>query len=559
MAWTIENSRDRIARIAAAIPEIQISDLTREMTLSNVKLATPKRITGVHSYIALANEQRIVDDLLDVDNHKAAKRAARRLHLYQRAVGRTADTFGLARVHFQGSRLHSLTYRPFSDHAEIAARTVAMALAADLVVRRALNPALKDDPDLKVAAGAAYGESLATMSGSRGDSELLFIGDPANDGAKAIDVACRLRVTTELLELLDCDGLGIDATEHPDGRYALAMSQEAIEELANRFKIDWTLDAATKKINDDAEVISLESVGIGKAIAEIDKERLSLSSCKLNRALTVFGDLDGFTGIVASAMGDDQRLAHLVRVFHIVRAELRHVAVADYRPTLRVQYQGDRIQLMRHLPHDDADKRALQALRTAAAWNSSLTQTLPEVLDLEGLGVATGIADGPTLISKLGTRGNRDIVTVGNGVRRAERIQRNLDGGEIGLDGATLELLPEDVQSLFEWRPGAQAHACADLDLNDIELALRAATYDAGETQRVTTTAGKVAVGMAGAALLGAVAKAAASERRTSDDTARNGGGPEPDQRAGGERGHRGGSHGEGHGSDVIPRRRWAG
>ena len=91
----------------------------------------------------------------------------------ERALRNTA-----ARIHFQGSRLHSLSYRPFSDHAEIAARAVAMALAVDLVDRRALNPALKDEPDLKVAAGAAYGESLATMSGSRGDS--AFSTEAAN-------------------------------------------------------------------------------------------------------------------------------------------------------------------------------------------------------------------------------------------------------------------------------------------------------------------------------------------------------------------------------------------
>lgn len=262
MPWTTENSRNRVTRIADSIPEIVISDLAREMTLENVKLATPKRITGVHSYIALANEQRLVDELLDVDDQDAAKRVARRLHLYQRATGHTADVFGAARIHFQGSRLHSLTYRPFSDHAEIAARTVAMALAVDLVVRRALNPALKDDPDLGVAAGAAYGESLATMSGSRGDSELLFIGDSANDGAKAIDLSCRLRVTADLLDLLDCDDLGIDATEHPDGRYALAMTQDAIEDLAKRCGIGWTLDTATKKVNNDVEAITLDSVGI---------------------------------------------------------------------------------------------------------------------------------------------------------------------------------------------------------------------------------------------------------------------------------------------------------
>ena len=193
-----------------------------------------------------------------------------------------------------------------------------MALAVDLVVRRALNPALKDEPDLKVAAGAAYGESLATMSGSRGDSELLFIGNAANDGAKVVDLSCRLRVTADLLDLLDCDELGITATEHPDGRYALAMTQEAIEDLAERYGIDWTLGAATKKVNDDSDTITLESVGISKAIAEITKERLSLANCKLNQALTVFGDLDGFTAIVAAAMGDNDRLAALVRDFHIV-------------------------------------------------------------------------------------------------------------------------------------------------------------------------------------------------------------------------------------------------
>src|SRR3954454_7996763 len=101
MPWNIDDSRDRIARIAASIPTIEISELAREMTLENVKLAKPKRITGVHCYIALANEQRLVDDRLDVDNHDPAKRAARLLHIYQHAVGRTAKSFGAAPIHFQ--------------------------------------------------------------------------------------------------------------------------------------------------------------------------------------------------------------------------------------------------------------------------------------------------------------------------------------------------------------------------------------------------------------------------------------------------------------------------
>lgn len=566
MPWNIDRSRERIARIAETIPEIRISDLTREMTLENVKLAEPKRIVGVHSYIGLANEQCLVDELLDIENHDAAKRAARLVHLYQRAVGRTADAFGAARVHFQASRLHSVIYRPFSDHGEIAARSVAMALAADLVIRRALNPALKDDPDLGLSAGASYGETLATMSGSRGDSELLFIGDAANDGAKAIASGCALRVTSDLLDLLDCEGLGIEVSEQVDGFHSLAMSQTAIEEIAERFGIAWTLDGAARQVSADVEAITLDSFGVSNAAAEIDKDRLGPSNSKLNRAITVFGDLDGFTAIVANAMGDDIRLAKLVRDFHITRAEMRHIAVTDYDPTLRVQYQGDRIQLMRHLPHDDAAKRALRAVQIATAWNSALIHTLPEVVGLDSPAVATGIADGPTLISKLGTRGNRDIVTIGAGVRRAERIQRNLDGGEIGVDGVTLDLLPDDVQQMFDWRPGAQGHVCVDRNVNDIELALRAASYDAGGSQRVLGTAAKVAVGAAAVALVGSAARAAG--RGNEGPTSSHGNPDHGHGRRGGGGGNHGGGHGGhrrhgggngGHGGDVVPGRRWAG
>jgi|GEM_PF-956823 len=564
MPWNIDNSRKRVARIAASIPKIEISNLKREMTLENVKLANPKRVTGAHCYIGLASEKPLTDALGDVDDRDAAKRVARQLHLYQRAVGRTADAFGAARIHFQGARLHSLIYRPFADHREIGARAIGMSLAAGLVVRRALNPALKDDPDLSTAAGAAFGESLATMSGSRGDAELLFIGEAANQGAKAISPAATLRVNSELLDLLDVEDLGISVNEQADGFHSLSMTEEALTSLVERYGVDWSLDKAAKKAEKDAEDITLDSVGISKATAEIDKDRLSLANGKFNEALTTFGDLDGFTAIVEEAMGDDDRLTSLVRAFHIVRAELRHVAIGDYGPNLRVQYQGDRIQLLRHLPHDGGVKRAEQALRTAAAWNSSLTLTLPDVIDIEGLAVATGIADGPTLISKLGTRGNRDVLAVGGGVRRAERIQRNLDGGEIGIDTSTLDRLPESVQDLFEWRSGPQAHVCVDRDIADLELAMRAESYESEEEQQVASTATKVLVGAGAAALLGYGAKKAMG-RPNKGNAGHGGNGGGHDHGGGnghgngGGPGHGGGGHpGGGGGGGVVPGRRWA-
>lgn len=513
MAWKKEKSRERIERIAEGIPEIAISDLTREMNLENVTLGRPKRIRGVHLYQGLANEQRLIDDILDAEDQDAARAPVRRVHLLQREVARIVRDFDAAQVHFQSTRLHALTYRPVSDEAEIVGRAVTMACAIDLMVRKALNPALPDDPDLVCVAGASYGSVLATRSGARGDSELLFVGDPANRGAKAIDATARLRVTPEICVLLD-PGLGVEPADQGDGHHALSMSEEAIDAAVERFGIDWSLDRSRRRVEDDAEAIPLDAIKISKATAEIDKGALGPSNTKLNEAISAFGDLDGFTAIVEGAASDEER-AKLVRDFHVMRAELRHVAVQDVPPTLRVQYQGDRIQVLRHLPHDDAEARALAIVEVAAGWQSSMTETLPEFLHNDAVKLATGLAAGPTVVTKVGRRGNRDVVALGRGVRRAERIQRNLDGDEVGIDGEIYELLPEDLAAKFGWRAGTQGYVAEDLRANELAYALEASSLDHGEPQRVT--AGEVAsVGLAlgAAGLAGAAANRAAARER---------------------------------------------
>jgi hypothetical protein len=494
MAWNIDTSRDRIETIANSIPEIEISDLGRQMNFDNVTLARPKRITGVHTYVAVTNDQRLVDELLDAGDQEAAKAPVRRLHLYQREIARIVADFNAAQVHFQGSRLHALTYRPCGDHPEIVARALTMACAIDLMVRKAFNPAFPDESGFVSASGQSFGPTIATKSGSRGDAELLFIGDAANRAAKVIDPAVRIVVDGSLAGVLDVDGLGVELDDLEDGAFSATMSHEAVDAAVARYGISWSVDRSAKRIASDLEDIPLSAVNVSKATSEIDKDRLSLANTKLNDAVSMFADLDGFTAIVEAAANDDDALADLVRAFHITRAELRHVAVRDYAPTMRVQYQGDRLQALRHLPHNDPADRVLAGLRVAAGWQSSMRETIPEFVDRDDLRLAIGMASGPTALSKVGTRGNRDIVALGAGVRQAERIQRNLEGDEVGVDKAILELLPYDVAGMFQWRLSANGYVASDLRVNDLELALEAPEFDGASARRVTNRAGKVAV-----------------------------------------------------------------
>lgn len=518
MTWNKERSLARVRARFDEVGTIEVTDLTKTMNLEHVKLRQPKRIEGIHVYLGPSNEVQLIDDLSE-DDPDAARGILRRIHLYQRELGRIVTDFDAVQVHFQGLRLHALNYRPVGDQRKVVSQGVVMALAAALAARRAFEEVFSEEPAFDCAAGASYGTTLATMSGERGDSELLFIGDAANRGAKVLQRGVRLRVTEEVCDLLDAE-LGLTVTAQGGGISTVSAGQDVLEEAAGRLGVDWTLETSIKRVRNDAELIPLSAISISKATAEkIDKDRLGLSNSKLNHAVSAFADLDGFTAMVEAATTNAERAA-LVRDFHVVRYELNYVRKDDHGPTTRIQYQGDRIQVLRHHPHAAPAARALAAVEVASGWQSSMRETLAEILARSELRLAMGVAAGPTLLSKLGTRGTRDVLALGPAVRQAERIQRNLDADELGVDGALRDELPEDIAALFEWRPGVQGHVVEDLRVNQLELAKGAAPLAAGERHSVTPANGGLTVGagLAVGALLGGAAAAAARKPRPKEE-----------------------------------------
>lgn len=447
------------------------------MNLDNVELGKPKQITGVHLYSAIKNEAGHVTDDLDVADQEGAKKPLRAVHLWQRELSRVIGDFDAAKIHFQGTRLHALVYRPVGKDEEMALRAVALAHAVRLTTEE-FNDALGGEAGFELAAGAAFGDTLATRSGSRGDSELLFLGDAANHGAKAIDKLENLRVTRTLADLLDDAGVdGLTVTDLGSDYFRVAMTEAAVDAVVERFGLSWSRNASRSRIDGDWNNTTLDNVGVSKATTDIDKDVLSLANSKLNHATSLFGDVDGFTATVEAATTDDEK-ARLVRRFHHIRSELRHVCTQDFS-TLRVQYQGDRIQSVRHLPHDDEVTRTLEAVKLAAAWQSTMEDVLPAVLGpFEGARLAVALATGPTAVSKLGERGNRDLICLGKPVRRAAKIEAKLDGNEIGITEGIRSQLPDRVAALFAWDSGKNCYLAKGLTYNAVMDAIEADILD---------------------------------------------------------------------------------
>jgi class 3 adenylate cyclase len=490
--WNYEASRERLLKRRDALPEITISDLTRQATLANITFAAPKRVQGVHAYLGLSNADALIEEPLDPDDQDAARGPVRRTHLWQRELSRVVADFDAAKIHFQGTRLHTLTYRPVSDEVEIAVRAVLLQASLGLATRE-LNSAFDDDVRLQCAAGAAFGSTLGTRAGEPGDSELLFIGPAANRAAKIIDPAMRLRVDADLFDLIDGELDLEEAERGADGAYRVRIAPAVVEVRAEKLKVNWTRDLSYDRVANDLEKYPVTAFSVSEATGEISKDKLGRSSTKLNHAVTLFGDLDGFTATVEQAESDDEKAA-LLRTFHLIRRELRDVAVCDFARTLRVQYQGDRIQVLRHLPHDDESKRVDRAIYIAAGWESSMRHTIPEVAEVDGIALATGIDVGPTLVSRLGEHGNRDPICLGPAVRRAEKIQVRLDGSETGISAAIRDQLPDELAALYEWRDSANAYVAEGVDINKLEFTRERAALEARAGAEVKVTDKRVSV-----------------------------------------------------------------
>jgi hypothetical protein len=484
MGWSKDESLARCNKKYDETVGIKVTKLDREMDFDNISLLEPKRIFGAHVYVEIVNFSSIVGDKLDIG---CEPDLLRRLHLHSRELTRVVEhDFGAAKVHFQGPKLHAVVFRPIDDPEAIARCALAIAAASKQTVEDVMNELFGDDP-WEVAVGVDLGDAVATKNNLRGDQELLFLGEPANEAAKIISAG--ILVTGNVADAAPAD-LNEDLIETGTGRYSFEPSKETLADLVEDAGWEWDPETSRARVKDDFEQYPPDSVGVSGVSGKIDKDRLSLANSKQVVGIPIYSDVDGFTAYVkeASDSGDDD-LVEAIRAFHVIRAEMRYNIVEDQsgRPGLRVQYRGDNVVALAFLPVDDEAAISLRAVEIGTGLNASITHTLPIVLGDEAVHpVATGMALGTVLVSKLGEHGERDVVCIGPAATDAEKYQERLAGNEIGIPKAIKVQLPEDVASEFQWRPSAGCYVATDFTADRLDRLVAGAQVDQGAVPRTT-------------------------------------------------------------------------
>lgn len=496
MSWNYDKSLKRIRTHLDNMGEITVEKLKREANLEELLSETNCReIFGGHVYVDVTNFSSLASAA--TANKEDIKRLAQAVHVYQREIARIIemdDMFDGIRVHFQGSRVHALFYRPIDDTGEISARALLLLLVVQDFVQDVFNPAFPKLGNFKVAGGADIGDVVGTKNGIQGDRELLFVGCPANHAAKILSATGSLRVTDRVFQALpeDLQALCIDAGD--DVHEIDEVDQSTLDELCETYDIAWSRDKSADRLEDDRKLFPLSGIEIEDADTLIDIEVLSVHKNKRVPAASVFADLSGFTAYIDQAEDADKQKEAL-RVLHAVRKEFTKVLTDDYNG-VRIQYQGDRTQAIFHLPKDDSGAISSKALHAAVGVQSSMEKSLKELLhEAKVLSVAIGIDIGQTFVSRLGTRGARDAICLGEAVETAAKIEERINGQEIGVSTNLYELLPEEYQELFAWRREAQCYVVSGLTIEKLERIDEAKnTYSGSRSVYIKSAAGVTTV-----------------------------------------------------------------
>jgi len=451
-SWKHDRAADHIASKLKDVESVTILDYRRDMSLENIPSSKAYRVDGVHLYADILN----LSDMLNVTADEGVtchRRTLRFLNLHYRAVHRILDRCDTRRVDFHNQRLHSVLTKPYNTEADAEAKRVRRAVAiAQLIidVLQETGDADENIPNAQVRVGIDTGTALAVNNGRRGGREPLFLGAPANHAAKMSGGGTKagIYLTNDARE-----AIGLGAVDKPAGT---ALTSAEIEDCQQKAALEVSKDKIVKEWQEDLEKNPIGSFNFSRhtpPLRTLDITALTPANSRRQEAASVYADIDGFTAHVAKHIEDAAE--DVVRVFHVIRAELDRVLTCDFDGR-RIRFIGDCLHgLLCDGTVQTTDDAATVSTATlcAGALRSSFELCLEKLeeegIDTDELGLAIGFEFGPMTVTRLGMHGDRVRCSVSRGVLASEKEQTRCAGSDTAIGSFAYEAGTQAVRDLF--------------------------------------------------------------------------------------------------------------
>lgn len=450
--WNHDRASDHIEKKIKDVETVSVVDYTRDTSLENIPVNKAYRMDAVHIYADILN----LGDMLNVTADEGVtchKRTLRFLNLHYRAVHRILTRCGARRVDFHNQRLHAVVAKPYNSEANAEAKRIRRAVAIGQLIIEVLAETGDDDeqiPNAKVRIGIDSGEALAVNNGRRGGREPLFLGEPANMAAKMSGggAAKGIYLTNNARS-----AIGLDEVDEPK---STALTSDEIKDCQDKANLGVSKDTIVAEWREDLKNNPIGSFEFSRhtpPLRTMDIAALTPRNSRRQEAVSVYADIDNFTAYVRDHIDDNPE--DVVRVFHVIRAELDRVLTCDFDGR-RIRFIGDCLHglLCDGTAHTTDEAETVSTATLCAGALRSSFELAIEKLDDKGfdtgnLGLAIGFELGQMTVTRLGMQGDRVRCSVSRGVRASEKEQCRCTGNETAIGSTAYDAGTNAVRDLF--------------------------------------------------------------------------------------------------------------
>lgn len=310
MPWNRDTSRERIRAAIELAKNIYVTDYRSTTNFDNLALEHAVRVDGVHVYVDILNTREMLSSDKS-ESERSHKRYLRYLHIFQRVAHGVLGRTDAIKVAFQNQRLHFVVADPVGDEKQRLAVAVAIAqVFVDLIARG--SELHQELANAKAAVGIDTGKTLAVRNGTRGDRELLFLGDAANKAAHAIPKTAGMAVGENARV-----ALGWPASRPRTWDLAGTLSSAKLSLNVDNLIKQWKQELADTPLQD------FQFSRPTPPLEDLDFETLTPANSRRLDCASIYADIDGYTRYVSARVDDDKKAIEAVRALHVIRKELR--------------------------------------------------------------------------------------------------------------------------------------------------------------------------------------------------------------------------------------------
>lgn len=452
MAWDYQRAKQRVEKADFANYEINIQPLSKSMDFNNLGTHDVRRVEGANLYFDVSNYSQLIESV--GNDQQKIKKVIRAISVLRRLyTDQILPMHDAARIQMQGARLHAICYKPYDNESARLTLAVYAAVSLATYVKRVFNPLFEVLGPMKVRAGIDSGPFLIANIGRTGNRELICIGDSANIAAKILgdsdSIAITSQVYAQLPDALKKHFVSGGNKVGTEVFVAKGLTWCDAPDTAKDCKVEFDVDKLTKETESVRDSLPLDEIAYSDATERIDIDALSERNSKLVPSAICFADVDGFTQYIKKANSDDA-IRSAIRVLHALRSELHAVTTVDNDGVV-IQHQGDRLQSILHLPAGDSEqKRCRRVVDMAIGLQSSMEHVLNDHFQSTvELHLAIGIDHGRIMVTRVGKKGDKDVLCLGPQVIAAEISQSQATGKVIRIPELVYQHLADEIKAEF--------------------------------------------------------------------------------------------------------------